>query len=45
VILEPKVDSSLVGGIVVRVGGKLLDGSTHRKLMVLKNALASGEVR
>jgi F-type H+-transporting ATPase subunit delta len=45
VVLQPKVDSSLIGGIVARVGGKLLDGSTHSKLMALKNALASGEVR
>jgi F-type H+-transporting ATPase subunit delta len=45
VVLEPKVDSSLIGGIVVRVGGKLLDGSTYSKLMALKKALASGEVR
>jgi len=45
VVLEPKVDPSLIGGIVARVGGKLLDGSTHSKLMALKNALASGEVR
>ncbi len=45
VVLEPKVDSSLIGGIVARVGGKLLDGSTRSKLMALKKALASGEVR
>jgi F-type H+-transporting ATPase subunit delta len=45
VVLQPKVDSSLIGGIVARVGGKLLDGSTHSKLMALKSALASGEVR
>ena len=44
VVLQPEVDSSLIGGIVARVGGKLLDGSTHSKLMALKNALASGEV-
>jgi F-type H+-transporting ATPase subunit delta len=45
VVLQPKVDSSLIGGIVARVGGKLLDGSTHSKLMVLRNVLASGGVR
>jgi F-type H+-transporting ATPase subunit delta len=45
VVLEPKVDSSLIGGIVARVGGKLLDGSTHSKLVALKNVLASEEVR
>jgi len=45
VILEPKVDPSVLGGIVARIGDKLLDGSTHSKLMALKKALASGEVR
>jgi len=45
VVLEPKVDSSLVGGIVARVGGKLLDGSTRSKLTAMKNVLAGGEVR
>ena len=45
VVLKPKVDSSLVGGIIARIGGKLLDGSTHSKLVALKKELASGEVR
>jgi F-type H+-transporting ATPase subunit delta len=45
VVLKLKVDSNVVGGIVARIGGKLLDGSTHTKLMALKKALASGEVR
>jgi len=45
VILEPKVDPSVLGGIVARIGGKLLDGSTLSKLTALKKALASGEVR
>ena len=45
VVVKLKVDSSVVGGIVARIGGKLLDGSTHTRLMALKKALASGEVR
>jgi F-type H+-transporting ATPase subunit delta len=45
VVVETKVDSSLIGGVVARVGGKLLDGSTRSKLMALKNAMASGELR
>jgi len=45
VVLKLKVDSNVVGGIVARIGGKLLDGSTRTKLMALKKALASGEVR
>jgi F-type H+-transporting ATPase subunit delta len=45
VVLKSRVDSSLIGGIVARIGGKLLDGSTHSKLMALRNELTSGEVK
>ena len=45
VVVKPKVDPSVVGGIVARIGGKLLDGSTRSKLMALKNVLARGEIR
>jgi F-type H+-transporting ATPase subunit delta len=45
VVLKPTVDPGVLGGIVARIGGKLLDGSTRSKLMALKKALASGEVR
>jgi F-type H+-transporting ATPase subunit delta len=40
VVLKPEVDPSLIGGIVVRVGGKILDGSTRSKLIALKEELA-----
>ncbi len=39
VVLKPEVDSSLIGGIVARVGGKLIDGSTRSKLEALKREL------
>ena len=45
VVLKHEVDSGLIGGIVARIGGKLLDGSTSSKLIALKNELTSGEVR
>jgi F-type H+-transporting ATPase subunit delta len=45
IVLKPKVDSNVVGGIVARIGGKLLDGSTRSKLLALKNTMAGGEVR
>jgi len=45
VVVKPRVDPGVVGGIVARVGGKLLDGSTRARLMALKKALARGEVR
>jgi len=40
--LETKVDPEILGGIVARVSGKLLDGSTRSKLAVLKKELAGG---
>ncbi len=39
VVLKPEIDSSLIGGIVARIGGKLLDGSTRSQLMALKKEL------
>ena len=39
VVLKPKVDSSLLGGIVARIGDKLLDGSTSSRLLALKREL------
>jgi F-type H+-transporting ATPase subunit delta len=45
VVIKPSVDPSVLGGIVARVGGKLLDGSTLSKLTALKKTLASGEAR
>lgn len=40
VILEGETDPDLIGGVVVRVGGKLLDGSTRGKLGALKRELS-----
>jgi len=45
VVLETKVDKSLIGGIVARVGGKLLDGSTLNQLTAMRKILAGGELR
>ena len=45
VVVETKVDSSLIGGIMARVGGKLLDGSTISKLTAMRKALVGGEIR
>jgi len=39
VVLKSEVDSSIIGGIVARVGGKLLDGSTRSKLAALRREL------
>ena len=40
VALKTEVDSRLIGGLVARIGGKLLDGSTRSKLEALKKKLA-----
>ena len=40
VVLKPEVDSSLIGGIIARIGGKLLDGSTRSRLRALKKELS-----
>ena len=39
-VLEPEVDSGVVGGFVARIGGKLLDGSTRSKLTALKREMS-----
>jgi len=44
VVLQPKVDPSLIGGIIARIGGKLLDASTHSKLIALRDEITTGEV-
>lgn len=45
IVLEASVDPSLVGGMIARVGGKLLDGSTHSQLLALKKELATGGLK
>ncbi len=40
VVLKTEVDSRLIGGIVAKIGDKLLDGSTRSKLAALREELA-----
>jgi F-type H+-transporting ATPase subunit delta len=42
IALETAVDPSLLGGLVVRVGDRLIDGSVRGRLDRLRNQLASG---
>ena len=44
VLLEGEVDPSLLGGAVVRVGDRLLDGSTRTRLRALHQQLAQGAI-
>jgi len=43
IVLKSGVDPEILGGIVARVGGKLLDGSTRSKLAALRRELVGGE--
>ena len=40
VVIKPEVDSSLIGGIVARIGDKLIDGSTRSRLEALKREMS-----
>jgi F-type H+-transporting ATPase subunit delta len=42
VLLETAVDPDLLGGLVVRIGDRLIDGSVRGRLERLRNQLASG---
>lgn len=39
VVVETRVDQSILGGLVVRIGDRLIDGSTMSKLRALKRQL------
>lgn len=39
IILDIKVDPAIIGGLIIRVGGKIIDGSTISRLNSLKNNL------
>ena len=38
-----RTDRNIMGGVVVRVGGRILDGSVRRRLMALKRRMLTGE--
>ncbi len=40
VTLETEVDERILGGLVVRIGDRLIDGSTRSRLLALKRRLA-----
>lgn len=43
VVVKSEVDPRVIGGIVARIGGKLLDGSTRSKLAALRRELVGTE--
>jgi F-type H+-transporting ATPase subunit delta len=42
IALETSVDTALLGGLIVRVGDRLIDGSVRGRLERLRNQLAAG---
>lgn len=44
VIIKYSLDPGLIGGVVARIGGKLLDGSTRSKLAALKRELMNAKL-
>lgn len=43
-VIRIKVDQRIIGGVIVKIGDKLIDGSVVRQLQMLKNALLQTEV-
>jgi len=39
-VLQPQTDASIIGGVIARIGGKLIDGSTRSQLQALKKELS-----
>jgi F-type H+-transporting ATPase subunit delta len=39
IILSASVSPDIIGGVVIRIGDQLIDGSTRTKLMTLREAL------
>lgn len=45
VALTERQDASIIGGVIARVGDKLIDGSARTRLHNLKNELAAGRAK
>ena len=41
IVLKLRVDPSLIGGIIARIGDKIIDGSTKSRLLYLRESLIS----
>ena len=39
IVLETAVDPAMLGGVVVRIGDRLIDGSTRARLEALRESL------
>jgi F-type H+-transporting ATPase subunit delta len=45
IILSTKIDPSIIGGLIIRLGDKLIDGSVVRQLRDIRSALTSSKLR
>lgn len=45
ILLKTQLDQSMIGGVIVKMGDKLIDGSVIRQMQMLKNALLRSELR
>jgi F-type H+-transporting ATPase subunit delta len=43
IVLKTTLDQTLIGGIIVKIGDKLIDGSVERQLKVMKAALLTNQ--
>lgn len=43
ILLKPAIDEQILGGVIVKLGGKLIDASLVRQLQSLKTVLAARE--
>ncbi len=44
IVLKTQIDKAIIGGVIVKIGDKLIDGSVARQLETLKNTLLNTEV-
>ena len=42
VVFQTQVDDGILGGLIVRIGDRLIDGSTRSRLQALKSAIGGG---
>lgn len=43
IVIENKIDASLIGGIMLKIGDKIIDGSIKRRLELLKDDLLTAK--
>ena len=44
IVLKTQIDKAIIGGVIVQIGDKLIDGSIKRQLQMLKNTLLNTEL-